>query len=304
MNKGVYIGVDLGGTKIMIGVVDDNGEVMGNPIKIPTRPEDPANVLIARITGTIEKLITELHLGTSDIRGIGIGSTGPLDLEKGLVLKCLQLPNMHFFPLRDAIHKHFGLPVYINNDANCLILAECIFGAARNYSHVAGFTLGTGIGSALVFDKKIFSGATGSAGEIWPSPYCDGNIEDMISGSGVEKIYWVLSGQRKSSLEIYDLARHGDTIALTAWQQFGEHLAVPLSWTINIIDPEIIVLGGSITAAYPFFESSMKMKINQYICPVPAEHLTIVLAQLGGNAGFIGAACLAMNHEVPKSING
>ena len=146
-------------------------------------------------------------------------------------------------------------------------------------------------------DGKILNGATGTAGEVWTSPYQEGIMEDYISGAGVSKIYKSISGNEKSSLEIYQMAECGDADALQTWAEFGTHLAVPLAWAINIIDPEIVVLGGSIAAAHAFFKDTMEVNLRKRICSVPAEKTKVVLAQLGDYAGFIGAACLLLENR-------
>lgn len=292
----IIIGIDLGGTKIMAGAIDMAGKVLGRPVKIETESYLPKEIILKKITDAIEKIVNDLMLTINDVMGIGIGSTGPLDIERGVILECPQLPTMKFFPLRDAIQTYFGIPVLINNDANCLIFGECIFGAAANKKNVVGFTLGTGIGCGIVIDKKILTGATGTAGEIWTSPYRSGIIEDYISGRGVSKIYQSIAGNNKSSLEIYKMAENGDMNALRTWAEFGTHLAVPLAWSINILDPEVVVLGGSIIAAYKFFKDTMEDNLRKRICPVPAEKTKVKLAQLGDYAGFIGAACLVLKN--------
>jgi len=294
--KKIIIGVDLGGTKIMAGAIDMAGKVQGTPMKIPTESYLPKEIILKKITDAIEKIINDLTLTISNVEGIGIGSTGPLDIETGVILECPQLPTMKFFPLRDAVQTYFGIPVFLNNDANCLILGECIFGVAAHKKNVVGFTLGTGIGCGIVMDKKIWTGSTGTAGEIWTSPYKSGIIEDYISGAGISKIYQVIAGNDKSSLEIYKMAENGDMNALRAWAVFGTHLAVPLAWSINILDPEVVVLGGSIIAAYKFFKNTMEDNLQKRICPVPAEKTKVELAQLGDYAGFIGAACLVLEN--------
>jgi len=288
----ICIGVDLGGTKIMTGAITREGEVLGEPIKIPTGANDPAEEIVKRITGTIEKTLGDLRISVNDLTGIGIGATGPVDHVTGQILECPQLPTLHFYNLKESVQKHVGVPVRLNNDANCLILGECIFGAAAALRNVVGFTLGTGIGCAVVLDQKILDGSTGTAAEIWPSPYRSGTIEDYISGGGVTRMYRSFSNKERSSLEIYQLALAGDRYALKTWDEFGTHLAVPLAWTINLIDPEVVVIGGSIAAAYPFFKNSMEGLLRKWICPVPAEKTRVVPAKLGEHAGFIGAACL------------
>lgn len=297
MNNKIVIGVDLGGTKIMTGAVSLDGKVLGKPIKVLTGGKESPEMIVKRITVSVEKTLSNLNLTINDVIGIGIGTTGPLDINNGVILECPQLPTMHFFPLRKTIENYFDVPVYINNDANCLIYGETIFGAATGKKNVLGFTLGTGIGCAIVLDKKILNGSTGTAGEIWISPYQSGIIEDFISGEGVAKIYKSLSGKDKSSFDIFKLAEEGDENALKTWKEFGGHLAVAISWSINIIDPEIIVIGGSISSAYKFFKISMEENLRKHVCPVPAERTKVVLAELGDYAGFIGAACLVIENN-------
>ncbi|MDP4224378.1 MAG: ROK family protein [Bacteroidota bacterium] len=297
MDEKIIIGVDLGGTKIMTGAIDFNGMVLGSPVKTDTIGNDTADAILKRVTDSVEKVLHSLNRNTRDVEGIGIGCTGPLDIDKGLILECPQLPNMHFFPLRRTIEDYFGVPVYLNNDANCLIYGETVFGAAVNNRNVVGFTLGTGIGCAVIIDKKIFNGSTGTAAEIWISPYGSGIIEDFVSGAGVSKIYKSITDIEKTSLEVYNLALKGDSQALRTWDEFGMHLAVPIAWAINIIDPEIVVLGGSITEAYKFFSPSMELHLHKQICPVPADKTKVVSGKLGDNAGFIGAACLVIEHD-------
>jgi glucokinase len=294
MNNKIIIGVDLGGTKIMTGAIDFKGTVLQSPIKTPTIGSDTSDAILNRIITAIEKTMSSLNMTTGDIAGIGIGSTGPLDIDAGLILECPQLPNMHFFPLRKTIQDYFGIPVIINNDANCLIYGETVFGAAADKRNVVGFTLGTGIGCAVIIDKKLLNGSTGTAAEIWISPYRSGIIEDFVSGSGVSKIYKSISGRDKTSLEVYNLAMQGEKLALQTWSKFGQHLAVPIAWAVNLIDPEMVLLGGSISAAYPFFKSSLEEHLRKWICPVPAERTKVIPAKLGDNAGFIGAACLVI----------
>lgn len=297
MKDKIVLGVDLGGTKIRTGAMDLKGRVIGDPIKTDTIGNDVPAAIVKRVTDSIEKVISSLGWNIKDVKGIGIGSTGPLDIDAGIILECPQLPNMHFFPIRKTIEDYFAVPVYLNNDANCLIYGETIFGAAADYKNVVGFTLGTGLGCAVILDKKIFNGSTGTAAEIWISPYNKSIIEDFVSGAGVTKIYKSISGRERSSLDVYNLALRGESEALQTWDEFGSHLAIPIAWAINLIDPEIVVLGGSITASYRFFRSSLEEHLRKQICPVPAEKTRIVVGTLGDNAGFVGAACLALENN-------
>ncbi len=290
----VYIGVDFGGTKIMTGAMTEKGEIVCEPVRVPTQGQDAPERIIARVTDSIEEVAKRTGLVIDDIGGIGMGVTGPIDIKNGRILECPQLPTLHFYPLRKIIEERFRRPVFMNNDANCLIYGETLYGSGVGKSNVVGFTLGTGVGCAIIINGKIFEGHTESAGEIWPSPYGKGTIEDLVSGAGISRMYEELSGNRKSALEISRLAEAGDRNAITTWKQFGEHLSVAISWVVNVIDPEIVILGGSISNAFDLFSPSMEEHFRKHVCPTPAEKTKIVRGQLGPNAGFIGAAALAL----------
>ena len=274
----------------MTGAIDSRGHVHGTPVVVPTVAADPAEKIMERLTRSIEEACA--RAGIRDPAGIGIGSTGPVNSETGEILDCPQLPGMHFFNVREAVENHFSVPVRLNNDANCMILGECTFGAAAGSESAVGFTLGTGIGCGIVIQKKILNGSTGTAAEIWPSPHESGTIEEYISGAGVSGIYQSIAGREATALEIHHLAGAGDPAALQTWEAFGRHLAVPIAWAVNLIDPEVVVLGGSIATAYPFFRTSMEYHLRKWICPVPAANTKVVPAALADKAGFIGAACL------------
>jgi len=290
----MLIGVDFGGTKILTGAITEKGEILCEPVKVATNGHESHEKIIARLTSSIDEVIRRSSVRIDDVKGIGLGVTGPLDIKYGIILDCPQLPTLHYFPLKKTVEEHYHLPVYMNNDANCLIYGEALFGSGVGKNCVLGFTLGTGLGCAIIMDKKIFNGSTSSAGEIWLSPYGNGTIEDMVSGAGVSKIYKEICGQEKSALEIELLAEKRDASALKTWQEFGKHLAAAISWGINLLDPEIVILGGSISNAFKFFSSSMEDNLRKHICRTPAERTKIVCAKLGSNAGFIGAACLAL----------
>lgn len=295
MKEKAFIGVDFGGTKVFTGAINRKGEVLCEPARVPTNGTDKAESIIGRVKDSIETVIDRIDTEMFEIAGIGLGVTGPLDIKNGTILDCPQLPTLHNFQLRNEIAKQYPkIPVFMNNDANCLIYGETLFGNGDGKDIVVGFTLGTGLGCAVIVNKKIFLGSTESAGEIWTSPYKDGIIEDFVSGAGVCKIYNSICGGDKTSVEIFNLAEDGDENALKTWKEFGRHLAVAMSWTVNVIDPEIIILGGSVAKAYKFFAPSMEENFRKNICSIPAERIKIVPAVLGDNAGFIGAACLAL----------
>lgn len=295
--KSIIIGVDVGGTKIQTGAINLDGQIIANPVTVDTIGSDIKENIFARIADSIEKIIVTNGLKSKDILGIGMGVTGPLDNSTGTILECPQLPTMHFYPLRDKILEKFQLPEVMDNDANALLLGESIWGAGKGSRSTLGFTLGTGLGCAIVVEKRLFSGSNGLAGEIWPSPYNNGTIEDIVSGRGISSAYSVFTGQMKTAKEISALAYKGDLNAIKTWAIFGEALAVSLAWGINMIDPDIVILGGSISNSFDLFYDSMNSVLRKFICPVPASKIRVVKAALGNNAGFIGAASLVMQRN-------
>jgi len=294
------LGVDLGGTKISCGLVSARGEILGKPYTIPTGGKDSEEAIINRIFAAIEQVLVLAGIKITDISGIGIGATGPLDMKEGVILECPFLPTLNYFPLRKRVHEKFKIPVIMNNDANCFALGECFFGAGREHKIVLGYTLGTGLGCATVINSTIYSGATQHACEVWPSPYRDKTIEDFVSGRGISRMYRDLGGEKRSALEIAQLAYAGDKTANQTWDQFGEHLAYAISWGINTIDPDIVILGGSISNAIELFAPAMERFLRKYLCPLPVEKTKVVKAQLGDHAGLMGAACLVLQSKTKK----
>jgi glucokinase len=291
-NPGIIIGVDIGGTKIRAGAVTSAGNLYGNPFTVPTGGNDSKETITGRIIGSINTVLENNSLSAKDIVGIGLGVTGPIDIKNGTILDCPQLPTMHDFPLKKMIAAQFGCHVSMNNDANALVLGESIWGAGNGYPVVLGFTLGTGLGCAIVINKKLHLGATEMSGEIWVSPYRDGTIEDYVSGRGISMMYRKLTNKEKSAVEIADLARKRDPHAIATWSEFGQSLAFAVAWSVNIIDPDIIVLGGSIANAMDLFNDPMQAFLRKYICPAPAEKTRVVKTILGDDAGFMGSAAL------------
>jgi glucokinase len=298
--KKIIIGVDIGGTGIKAGAINPGGKIIGVPVIFDTGGNDQSEKIYKRITDSIDKVIQHSGVRLSEIEGIGLGVTGPLDNDTGTILECPQLPTMHFYPLREKILEKYKLPVFMDNDANALILGESIWGAGKGFGITLGYTLGTGLGCAIVIDKKLFTGTNGLAGEIWPSPYNDGSIEDIVSGRGVSTIFHSLSKQVKSAKELSELARQGDINAIETWNIFGGTLGLAIAWGVNMIDPGIVILGGSISNSMDLFYNSMESVFRKNICPVPALKTKIVKASLGDNAGFIGSACLVMQAKLKR----
>lgn len=294
MKKDLVLGVDLGGTKIVSGIINCSGEVIGSPKRVSTLAEEPAEAIIGRMIETINRTLEDAGLSSSALVGIGIGSPGPLDVKNGIILNTGNLPTLHNYKLRDKLENTFNTPVLMNNDANCFALGEACFGAVKNAGNAVGITLGTGFGCGLIIDGKIYSGSTGTAAEIDMCPYLDGNLEDYISGRGVTRIYKKITGKKSQPPSIAEMAGNNDADSIKTWEEFGRHLGFALAYVVNILDPEVIIIGGSLSNAYEFFSKRTIETLHKNINRAPMENLRVELAKLGSNAGFIGAACLIL----------
>jgi len=304
MSDKVVVGVDVGGTKILTGVLNGQGRVLGEPVKVPTGAEEPVEAIMGRLYQSVEESLSEAGKSLGDVAGIGIGVPGPLKIREGVFIDPIQLKTLHGFPIRRAAEEHFGLPVAVNNDANCFVLAESFFGAAGGAETVLGFTLGTGFGCGIVINKQVHIGATETGGEIWFSPYKESFIEDYVSGRGLQRNYREMTGKEASPPEILDEARHGEKDALKAWEVFGQDLAYALAWSINTLDPDVVVLGGSLVRGFEFFAPAMEEYLRKHICSAPAAKTRVVTAKLGDSAGFIGAACLVIQGAAGQGRSG
>ena len=291
------LGIDIGGTKVMIGIIDSAGKVIGTPHKIATNANEPSTKILNNIFNAIEATLKSTSISLEQISGIGLGVPGPLDIKKGVILDPWQLPTLQNYSLVKDFKEHFAIPIYMNNDANCFVLGESFFGAGKNSDIVLGFTLGTGLGCGIVINQKIFLGATETAGEVWISPYGDGIMEDKISGKGLQRIYKNKAGKDLTPKEILERAASNDPIALQAWSEFGEHLAYCIAWTVNVIDPNVVVFGGSLSKGFQYFAPIMESQLRTWINPVPAQRLKVVNAILEDIGGMVGAACLVLQEN-------
>lgn len=290
--KKAAIGIDIGGTKICAGIVSEEGVVCASPRTIPTCANEPSDIIIDNLRSLLKEVLKDAS--GYEVLGIGIGCTGPLDTEKGTLLEVENLPTLNYFPLKEALLRDFPINLVLENDANAFVFAEALWGAGKNADSVLGFTLGTGIGCAWIHEGKIWRGHSDCAGEIWTSPYKEGVLEDYVSGNAVTRLYKKYSGKELSAHTIAGLARTGDKMALRVWDDFAEALAYALSWTVNMTDPETIVVGGSILKSADLYWDKVNKWFRNYICRSASDCITLQPAMLGDNAGFIGAAALIL----------
>jgi len=288
---GICFGVDLGGTKVSIGLVE-NWKLIEEVERFFVAECKDADDLVNAMVEAMERLLKKKGLTWEDIEKIGIGSPGPLDQVTGTILKTPNLVILQDFPLGPKVQDLTGVETLVDNDANCFTLGEQRAGQAKGMDYVLGVTLGTGFGLGFVYKGEIYRGATGTAMEYALSPYKEGVFEDYISGRGLSKIYKEIHGDYLSPTQIYTLAQRKDPAALDTWYEFGKHLGKALTYLVNVLDPEIIVMGGSVSKGYDFFYDSMKRELFKNIHDKPRKSLKLARSSLGEVAGIIGSASL------------
>lgn len=297
--KKIVLGIDIGGTKIKVGLVRADGTLVTEPLQMATGTTDPSEKILHRLFLLIEEMLSKCP--SAELLGIGLGCTGPLDIENGMILECNNLPTLQNYPLRKAIEERFALNVTMNNDANAMILGEALWGAGKEAQTVLGITLGTGLGCAFVQHKRLWNGATASAGEIWTAPYRDGIIEEYVSGNAISRLYYERTGEKERAPKVADLARKGDVEALLCWEEFRKALVFVLAWVTNMMDPDVLIVGGSVVHSSDLFWEATESSFRQQICPTVARHVQLVPAHFEDNAGFIGAAALLFANDSHKN---
>jgi glucokinase len=286
----VRAGVDIGGTKVRIGLVNESGELIKLADKISMTQFNSGDELMANIAEVIKSMIAESP--DYQLQGVGVGAPGPLDDKHEAVMETPNTPIIQNYPLVERLQQHFDVPVKMNNDANVFVLGEAIAGAGKGETFVYGITLGTGYGHGFVWDGRILSGAHGTATEYGLAPYNDGTFEDYVSGPALERNYTHISGQTKTGVEIYELAKSGDADALASWSLLGRSIGHSLVYVNHLLDPGIIVVGGSLAAGFDFFITSLREVVDMHLFENQKGRVRIEPAALGDAAPVIGAAAL------------
>lgn len=293
----MYIGLDIGGYKINSVLVKNNKII--NKKRVLTKSKANKKIIIGQIFDCINYLAS-----AKKIKGIGIGVPGPIDLKQGLILNPPNLKVLKNFPLANLIQRKFKTKkVAIENDVNCFGLAEAVLGkAGKKNKNFVGLTMGTGVGGCLIVDGNLYRGGNGSAGEIghmiikqggWKCS-CGNNgcLEAYVSAKGIMKTAKGLRSGGATPTEITKLAKKGDKKAIKVYQMVGEHLGIGLANVVNILNPEIIVIGGGIANDGRFIFPTARKVMKHNILSPSAKNTNIVKSNLGENAGALGAALL------------
>ncbi|HEY8658171.1 MAG TPA: ROK family protein [Hanamia sp.] len=276
------IGIDLGGTNIRGGIVDEKG----------------LHGIISRkinSSGSLEEVLEELfsltdELINNSIKSIGIGVPGLVDIEQGIVFDVVNIPSWKEIPLQKLMEGRYHIPVIINNDANCFALGEYYFGKGKGCNSMVGLTIGTGLGSGIILNKKLYNGKNCGAGEFGMVDYLDKYYEYYASGQFFKNVYQI-DGE-----VVFKNASEGNAQAIKMYEEMGVHLGNAIKMIMYALDVELIILGGSVRNAFPFFSKPMWQRLETFAFQKSVETLKIEVSGLE-NSGILGAAALFYDME-------
>lgn len=317
MNK-YFIGVDLGGTNIKFGIVSEKGEILHKGM-FSAQANLGRDAILHNINKAIEESLAFARKKKIKIKGIGVGSPGTVNLETGKIEgSCPNLPQMVNVNLKKWLSRYFEFPIFADNDANLMALAESKFGSAKGYKDALCITLGTGIGGGIILDGKLFHGSNFAGAEFGHMTICYNGLKCRCGGIGCLEMYASAPGMvrdaikflrrdRKSIIHklikrdldrlttelIFEAERKGDALASDIINQSCAYLGAGIASAINLLNPQIVVIGGGVSEGGNNFIQRIEKEVKRRAFPTTTKNLKIVKAKLGNKAGFIGAAMLA-----------
>ncbi|MDB9519787.1 ROK family protein [Roseofilum reptotaenium CS-1145] len=298
MNQPTVIGIDIGGTGIKLGRFRKDGSCQ-NTLTIATPQPATPEAVLAALLSTLAELDPE-----QTALALGVGVPGPVDESGKISRVAINLCDWQDVTLALWLEGKTGKPTVLANDANCAGLGESWIGAGRNFQDLILLTLGTGVGGAIIINGKLFTGRHGAAGELglitidlYGHPCNSGNrgsLEQQVSIPAIRR-----QGHLDPQ-ELGHLAESGNRQALDFWENYGHRLGAGIANLIYILTPEAIILGGGISQSAPYFLPATLAEIEQRVLPTSREGLQVLVAELGNQAGMVGAAKLAWQHYMSK----
>lgn len=311
----VYIGIDVGGTGVQVGVVSEQGKILATD-SFPTGVGRPYQEMVQDMVRCTKSAVTKAGLTLEDVKSIGLGIPGIADAKTGTVIFCTNL-GWRDIPLRAEIQKYIDKPVYIDNDATVAGLAESVAGVSANTDSSVFLTLGTGVGGGIIIHGKVWSGSHGVGSEIGHmilkmggEPCTCGNhgcVERYCSATAIIRMAReavkehpesaILTGAKGDPANInakivFDAAKASDPVGMQVFSEYVSYLAQAISNIIQFLDPEVIALGGGVSKAGDFLLNAVREEVPHYLLYKNIPAARIELAKLGADAGIIGAAML------------
>ncbi len=318
MAEPLYLGIDLGGTKIATAVVSRGGEILAQA-RGPTPARHGVHAVVRAMAALATEAVNEAALDLRSLAGVGLGAPGPIDAEAGLVVSPPNLPGWRNVDLAELLGEMLHTRLVLGNDANLAALAEHRFGAGRGCSPLVYLTVSTGIGGAILLDGKLLSGVRGTAGEVGhmvllpQGPLCGcgnrGCLEALASGTAIARqaresvrrgVPSALAERFASQPELVtaasvaEAARGGDLEALIILRTAMDHLGRGVANLVSLLNPERVVIGGGLASLGPDLLEPVTAAVHRLANPVAASSVSILLAELGPDAGVLGAAAAAM----------
>jgi glucokinase len=301
MVKKFIISIDLGGTNLKIGLFNLKYKIITRQFLSTESFKNKENLILA-IINSINTLIKNANLNRATILGVGLGLPGPIDIKRGLVHFFPNIPGFKDVKLKNILEKKLRLPIFLDNDANLMCLAEHRLGAARGFKNVICLTLGTGVGGGIIINNSLYRGNNFAAGEIGHipineiGPRCNcgsmGCLEAYIGNRRILKAAKRVFRSNISLEELSDLAKKKNPDALRLWSSVGRRLGIALAGVVNLLNPDCIVIGGGVAGAGRILFRKVRETILARAMSVQARHVKIFKAKLGNDAGLIGAAIL------------
>lgn len=315
-----FVGVDIGGTNVEMGILNESGEILIKK-SIKTDSKKGAEDTFGRIWTAINSLITELGITKDDIKSIGMGIPGPV-LNNSVVKIAANFSWGDNFPAKELMEKISGKPVKVGNDVKLIALGETLFGAGRGYKNSITIPIGTGIAAGIIINGAIVEGADGAAGEfghvvVNKQGYkcgcgLTGCLETYCSATGIIRegkrrlaenkdnaLYRRINGSIDSleARDIFDLAKAGDKFCIDIVDWFCEYMAEGIGMLLNILNPEIIIFSGGVARAGEILLDGVKKNLAKYALGMTMENLKFAFGELNEEAGIKGAAALVMNEN-------
>lgn len=273
--------IDLGGTKALVASVAHTQVEQVRQYAVPSQANlDQVNAFVIRL---IEENLT------AETTGIAIGVPSTLDVCSGTVLTTQNIPHWQNVPLKGLLEQHFSLPVVVHNDANCFAFGEYLYGG-YHANNLIGVCLGTGIGAGFVFNGNLYTGNHSAAGELGNLSYLDGIIEDYASGQ-------FFGRQGIEGRWLAEQARSGDPFALQQFETFGSHVGHALAQVVMVLNPDVIVLGGSVTHSYDHFNAALEAKMQQLLGNALYQSVRVIPSTLN-HAPLLGAYGLFQHNKI------
>ena len=277
MSGPAVVGIDLGGTNVRAGLVVD-GRLAGVR-SVPVRGQGAEGDVLEDLFSAVDAIIGP------DVAGIGAGVPSIIDLKTGTVYDVQNIPSWKKVPLKAILEERYRRPVYVNNDANCFAAGEKHFGKLGPYDNAVGLIIGTGLGAGIIANGRLYSGINCGAGEFGMLPYLDRNFEAYASGQFFRRVHGT------SGRDAAERAGRGDRAALAMFDEFGGHLGEAVKAICYAVDPEIIVLGGSVSKSYGHYRAALWRAFQGYAYSLAKERLRIEVSETE-NIAILGAAAL------------